>query len=161
MSEPLHEHAPRPGEPSNPEVRHEPSDVSVRGVLLFAVGMIVFGVVVQVVIAVMFNVLAAREEARKASSFPLASPRSELPPTPRLEGIEPMPSPVPGGGDPDAPAWVDEKAGLVRMPVSKAIDRALEEGWLTVRKGAVRWHSRVADMPSDASSGRRTWGGSQ
>jgi hypothetical protein len=156
MSEPLHEHSPGPGGPSNPEVRHEPSDVSVRGVLLFAVGMIVFGVVVQVVIAVMFNVLAAREEARKASTFPLASRKSESPPT----LIEPARGPLPGR-DPDAPAWVDEKAGLVRLPVSKAIDRALEKHLLKVRKGAGEWRSRIEDMPSDASSGRRTWGGSQ
>ena len=149
------------------QVAHEYSDVSVRGVLWFAAGLVVFGVVVHVVLVVMFDALAKREDARKASSFPLAVEEREqgrvLPPAPRLEGIEwkrktrELREPGPGGGDPDDYGWMDEKAGIVRISVEKAMELALAEGRFRARSG--KWRGRLDDLPSDASSGRRTWGG--
>ena len=65
-----HPHGDRP---QRPDVRHEPSDVSVRGILWFAAGLVVLAVAVHVGLAWMYSVLARQERERKASQFPLAA----------------------------------------------------------------------------------------
>ena len=45
MSETAHDRPQGEAHPTNPEVAHEPSDVSVKGVLLFAAGLVVLAVV--------------------------------------------------------------------------------------------------------------------
>ena len=146
---------------AHPGPGHESSDVSVRGVLWFAAGLVAFGIAVHLVLAGLFAVLAGREDARKASTFPLAEEQRQrgqaLPPAPRLEGIERKrygAAPEPGDY-----GWVDEKAGLVRIPIDRALERALSEGRFQSRPGDARWRGRLDGLPSDSSSGRKPWGG--
>ncbi len=147
------------GTPSRSEVGHEPSDVNVRGILWFAAGLIVFAVVVHLVLAAMFGALAAREDVRKASTFPLADEAGKtLPPSPRLEGIERKRH---TGDSHEAGdyGWVEGQPDRVRIPIKRAMERALSEGRFQSRPGDHRWRGRLDDLPSDASSGRRPWGG--
>ena len=145
---------------ASPEVRHEPSDVSVRGVLWFAAGLIVFAVVLHFGMVGLFNALAANENARKASTFPLAAEQRKqgkgLPHEPRLEGIEGKRGRSQVSGEKEGYGWADEKAEIARIPIEKAMEKILAEGRL---KGQGKWRGRLRDLPSDASSGRTTWGG--
>jgi len=136
---------------------HEPSDVSARGILWFAGALTLFLAFVSVVLAWLFQLLANREERLKASVYPLAEEQRQhgplLPPEPRLEGIEPRRRrwvPV----LPDEYGWADEKAGLARVPLDKAVERARALGTLRSRQGAP-----AQSYPSDSSSGRRPRGG--
>lgn len=87
----------RDGQPAdNPEVRHEHSDVHVRPILAFVVGLLVTGVVVHLALAWLFFVLREREDRAKRSHWPLMhgpetvtlEERVERLPEPRLEGLD-------------------------------------------------------------------------
>jgi cell division protein FtsN len=117
----------------NPEVRHEPSDANVRGILLFASALVLLGIVVQIVVWLLFQYYTVREE-RKQLPHPLLSERPRVPPEPRLEGIEEMESrriaepfiPPERPRPEEQPAldeygWVDRKAGVLRIPIADAM----------------------------------------
>jgi hypothetical protein len=92
---------PRPTEPHDPAVSHEPSDANVRGVLAFAAALAVLIAVVSLAVWGMFVFLKGREDREKRSRFPLAAAErreldqpelgapiaGELPRSPRLEGL--------------------------------------------------------------------------
>ncbi len=68
---------------------HEHSDVNVRGVAAFAVGLAAVVAVVCLALTWMLSVLLAREGREKRSQYPLAAGASgKLPASPRLEGLE-------------------------------------------------------------------------
>src|SRR2546430_16830660 len=70
----------------NVDVTHEVSDVDLRGILSFLIGLSVMTVVVYVLMLLMFNVLNSREEKKEADNRPMAlSERERLPPEPRLQ----------------------------------------------------------------------------
>ena len=56
--------------------------------------------------------------------------------------------------DPDRYGVVDEKGGSVHVPVKSAVKRARDAGLL---RSADR--EQRQSVPSDASSGRKPWGG--
>lgn len=71
---------------TNPDVEHEHTDVSVRPIAWFVVGLGVFGAVVCVLMLVLFNLLEQRAESNELPSSPLARTEAEkLPPEPRLQ----------------------------------------------------------------------------
>jgi hypothetical protein len=120
-------------EQKNPEVEHEHTDVNVRGILTFAAVMVVAGLVVHVVLWFLQSYFVARE---KGETPPLPSPaadeRLRLP-----QDVRKLPDPRLQISDVhdldelrrkeekrlDSYGWVDRKAGVVHIP----IDRALEE----------------------------------
>ena len=132
---------------------HEHSDVSARAIILFTAGLTVAIVVVSGVLWLFFGGLSVQQAKVDRSRFPLAVADRErplqerLPPEPRLEGLNPesairsgvagWPSLGPAQLDRDRVAlstyaWVDAKAGIVQIPIDKAID--LLAGKLPVRK---------------------------
>ncbi len=133
------------GAVTNPDVRYERRDVNSRWVVLFAVALLVVGVLIHLVLWWMFEALLGRESAAKRSELPLLQEQRRetgrrLPPTPRLEGIEAggqahtVGRYGPGSGREQAAVeeqrlnefgWVDPKAGLVRIPVRDAMRIAL------------------------------------
>ena len=89
----------RPGaEMDNENVLHESSDIDVRTVLAFGVGMVAMVAVSFVLMWLMFRVLAHQAAARDPQLSPLAKPgcafadiercRDQLPPEPRLQTNE-------------------------------------------------------------------------
>ena len=70
----------------NIDVTHEASDVSVSGIVKFAVGLTVFSVIVAVLMWGLFIFLNAQEEKKETQPGPMAMSKEErLPPEPRLQ----------------------------------------------------------------------------
>lgn len=133
-------------QPRNPEVRHEPSDVSVRGVLWFAGGLAATTLIILVLLDWMFDALAERRKAQQPPpAFVSGRPeRPVLPPEPRLEGIQTPSTKTAGHASAvlNSYGWVDENAGIVHIPIEKAMERILAEKKLKSRKDSPR-------MPKD------------
>jgi hypothetical protein len=70
----------------NVDVTHEVSDVDVRGVMKFVIGLTVMTVIVYLLMLLMFNVLTKREESEEPARSPMAmTDKERLPPEPRLQ----------------------------------------------------------------------------
>src|SRR5262245_13998360 len=134
--------SPQPGrhDTPNPEVAHEPSDVDVKYVLWFAVGLVVAAVLIHLGLAWMFFAFRSEEDRAKESGYPLAGEERReqeekygrpMPAAPRLEGIEGRQEER--AGEPAERrtdiareedlfryGWADEKKGLVSIPIERA-----------------------------------------
>jgi hypothetical protein len=124
------EHHPSEEQVKNPEVEHETSDVSVRGVLGFGAAMVVVAVILHVLLWWMFDWFQAKDAAEKPGQSPWArTTEKRLPPEPRLEGIETAPV---QRTEQEAEArlhrygWVDREKGIVHMPIQEAMQLLLE-----------------------------------
>ena len=135
----LHQpHAAHAGSTSNPDVQHETSDVNIRGVLAFGVGLIVLGAFISLAVGVLFKYFDSREARQAAPQYPLAATQgNRVPPEPRLQT-----NPRQDLADLRAReaetlstyGWVDRNAGVVRIPIDEAIKKTLERG-LPARAG--------------------------
>jgi len=141
--------------------RHERSDVNIRAVILFGLGLILAGVVVYFFTSLLFTLFSAREAKLETPPSPLLPVGAiRLPPEPRLQ-LAP--------GHPTHPleemkqlraseeavlnsyGWVDQRAGFVRIPIEEAKRLALQKGFLSNQDG-----KGEPGLPQVSSSGR-TW----
>ena len=141
---------------TNPDVAHEESDVAVKPLLWFVGGLTAFTIVVCVVVLLMFIYFQRREESQELEASPLARRGEErLPPEPRLQlapgfGVktddgqehkldytaktERVPQPQSEylvvrdewRRELEDYGWADQQAGIVRVPVDKAIQLYLQ-----------------------------------
>jgi hypothetical protein len=74
----------------NEEVAHEHSDVNVRGLLIFCIGLAAVAAIVHVAMYGLFVVFERQAEANDPVMSPLARPAGQLPPEPRLLTDEPQ-----------------------------------------------------------------------
>lgn len=127
-----------PAATDNPEVRHETSDVNIRGILLFAAGLIVAGILINLLVWVLFEYFSAREARRVPREYPLAATQEmRVPPEPRLQPV------APEWRTPrqDLEAlrtkdrnvlttygWVDRNTGVVRIPIDEAMKLVVQRG---------------------------------
>ena len=116
----------------NPDVHHEESDVNIRGVLMFGVGLTIVAVFIYLAVGVLFKYFDIREARQATPEYPLAAAEeNRLPPEPRLQT-----NPRQDLADLRAReeqalsgyAWVDRNAGVVRIPIDEAIKKTLERG---------------------------------
>jgi hypothetical protein len=156
--------------PVHPEVRHETSDVPVRPIVTFVVGLLVAGVLIHLILAGLFVLFRDRERVKKEEQLPGAAvDTDELPPVP-LEGAEDVRRGrfriyPPRAAEIEGPekkrleeGYVDPKTGKKTVPIGQAIDEVA--GKLKARREAAppgANHERR--LPSRASSGRTTTGG--
>lgn len=130
----LHQpHAARPAHAAdNPEVHHEESDVNIRGILMFGVGLIVVAVIIQLVVGALFKYFDIREARQATPEYPLAAAQeNRLPPEPRLQTNPRQDLADLRAREDEALAgysWVDRNAGIVRIPIDDAIRKTLERG---------------------------------
>jgi hypothetical protein len=128
----LPHHGDAPHGDENPEVHHETSDVNIRAILGFGVGLIVVAIGIHFTVWLLFEYFAAREAQRVAPEYPLAAAQGErMPPEPRLqttprEDLRELQ--VSEGELLTSYGWVDRNAGIVRIPVSEAMRLTLERG---------------------------------
>jgi hypothetical protein len=135
--------------PRNQDVRHERTDVSVGPVVKFVVGLAVSIVVTGALMWLLFLKLESRQAKADPPAAPLAPAgvRNPVPavrvarfPAPRLET-----HPVAAGAAAVARdkellstyGWVDRPAGVVRIPIDRAIDITLERGFPVRPQAAV------------------------
>ena len=120
------------GKPPEPGPGHEESDVSIRGIVRFGIGLAVAAGVIHVAMWGLFRFLDTRQSRKDRPVPPLvAAGLARTPPGPRLEP------------DPIAPrramqarenvllqtyGWVDRGAGAVRIPVDRAMELLVERG---------------------------------
>jgi hypothetical protein len=127
----------------NPDVAHEQSDVNVRALLAFAVGLAVVTAVIFVLMAWLFNFLERRAAASDPAISPLAQPATQMPtrttgspyfgdaPRPRLLIGEPAALRNQREIEDErlqTYGWVDEKSGIARIPITEAEKLILQWG---------------------------------
>jgi hypothetical protein len=131
------------GEPRNPTVAFEPTDVNTPGVVWFITALAVALVTVMVAMVGFYGYFFDRESQKKASQYPVAAntrehirktdPDKLLPPSPRLEGIAPVSrDDIPGRVRP-----IDEKqehdVGRFRLGAARTLyeewERTLNDTW--------------------------------
>jgi hypothetical protein len=121
--------------------RHETSDVDIRGIFGFAIGLLVTGVAIHLFVWLLVLFFAARDTRGVMREFPLAAgQQSRVPPGPRLQTNPRQDlrdlrsaedSVLTGYG------WVDKNAGIARIPIGEAMKLTVERG-LPVRQESPR-----------------------
>ena len=115
----------------NPAVVHEESDVNVRAIVGFGVGLLVLGAVVQVLLAFLFGYYT-REASHGGRVFPLAAEHQEQPPPePRLQ-TNPVEDLQRMRAREDellgTYGWVDQPGGVARIPIEEAMKLTVQRG---------------------------------
>src|SRR5215510_11831193 len=135
---------------------HEVSELKIGPIVWFLIGLAVATVVISLLVVGLFDAFESREEKSKAATSPLSSERQKLPPEPRLQLApsteEQVERKLPPDVKRDSPfqemqrlreeenemlssyGWVDEKAGVVRIPIEEAKKRLLEKGIQTRKR---------------------------
>ncbi len=116
----------------DPSVGHEESDVAAGPVTFSAAIIAAIGVAAFVAMLVLFNVLARLQAAQSGEPSPLAASYGlKEPPAPRLQ-TDPRQDLLDlrarDHAAIDSYAWVDKQAGVVRIPVERAITLLAERG---------------------------------
>ncbi len=132
--------------PQSSHAGHETTDTKIRPLILFGIGLALLSVATFLGMRAMFVALSERDRASDAPRHPLAA-SIEIPPEPRLEPMPgyDMPPLGPDGERPfatsglaahrrqeqetlDSYGWIDRQAGIVRVPIARAIELTLTEG---------------------------------
>jgi hypothetical protein len=147
----------------NPDVTHEQSDVDVRAIFWFIVGLGVFTAVVYVAIWLLFDDLDEREIAAEPPPRSLVGAgQQRLPPEPRLQlapGHETSPLEenkmlqAEMNKRLNSYGWVDQPMGVVHIPIEEAKKILLEQAG---KPGQKQPQKQQETMPSDASSGKKS-----
>ena len=121
----------------NPEFRHETSDVNIRAILGFGLGLIVVAVFIHVAVWLLFMFFEGRETHRVAAEFPLAvGQETRQPPEPRLQ-TNPREDLRELRRQEDellsSYGWVNKASGEVRIPIADAMKLTVQRG-LPARK---------------------------
>jgi hypothetical protein len=143
---------------------HETQDVNLRGLLIITALTIVLGVLVLVGTWWFFQVLRERRKHDVTPANLMALEHGErLPPPPRLEGIERMNGKAKETKSmpstrPNTYGWVDRKAGIVRVPMDRAITLITEQKLIPSASDRTKQDldNPYRELPSPANSGRGT-----
>lgn len=117
-------------EPVTQGVRHEKTDVSLPGLLLFVGILGLTGVMVHVATALVFQAFTRGRVVSRDGRALSSAELGPLPAEPVLEGLAPQ-SEVETGRRPDSYGWVDRRRNIARIPVEKA--KAVLAGRLPAR----------------------------
>ena len=112
-------------------------DVSVRGVVWTAAGLMVVTVAAYAVVGLLFSHFSAREAA-SPRLYPLANTKPQLPPQPRLQADPSEALKALRQRDREMLStygWINEQNGVVRIPIDRAMALIVERG-LPVRSVA-------------------------
>ena len=114
----------------HPQVGHETRDISVTLVTWFSVGLIISGIAIYLAIAGLYRHFARQTSSLEpASRIALKTPM--VVPTPQLQ-INPALDFEQFRAAEDAQlnsyGWVDKKAGVIRIPIERAMDLIAERG---------------------------------
>ena len=116
----------------NPDVRHETSDVNIRAVFGFGLGLIVTAVFIYFGIWLLFKFFESREAHGGARQFPMAiGQENREPPMPRLQ-TNPRQDLLDLRKQEDdllsSYGWVEKAGGEVRIPIGEAMKLTVQRG---------------------------------
>jgi hypothetical protein len=133
----------------NADVSHERSDVNVKSILFFAIGLAVLTGVVLGLMSVMYNVMDAREREQEGQPAPMALTEKEhMPPEPRLQA-------APGFGvdvDKNQRAELEEKG--YRVDENGRVDLSLREPQAEMKVMRERWQQELEGKQPDRQTGQ-------
>jgi hypothetical protein len=125
--------------PDNVDVVHEESDVNVGAIIRFGIGLLLVGAVVHVFLWWLVGTYDRQHERAQTQVYPLAAGQQDrLPPFPRLQDnpqreLQELRAKqkalLEGYG------WVNEEAGVARIPIEDAMKMVVERG-LPTREAA-------------------------
>jgi len=113
----------------NPHVHREPDDVNAVAVTKFGIALALMIIMSMFLLWGLFNYFKNQETAASPSGPP--GPAAQLPPEPRLEKTPVLDLRELREAEDqalDRYAWVDPNKGVVRIPVSRAIDILAQRG---------------------------------
>lgn len=118
--------------PHNPEISHERKDINIFQVTSFGIGLALGCIVIAFAMWAMFDFLRAREDAKNpARPSAMMQEKQKLPPEPRLQA-QPKLELKDLRESEDAIlnnfGWLNPDKGIVRIPVSLAIDMVAKKG---------------------------------
>ena len=121
---------------SEREEKQERSDINVRSIFKFTIALIAVAVIVQVLMWAMFQQLDQRQARRDPQLSPLAPKTRRLPEEPRLQRTPAADLRVIRKLEHDtlySYGWIDEKNGVVRIPIDVAIKLITEREGITTK----------------------------
>src|SRR6185436_5206769 len=122
-------------------VDHETSDVNIRAIFGFALGLTVTTMIIGFAVWVLFQYFDARESRAVFTEYPLATREPRVPPEPRLQ-TNPREdlSNLRTREDQALTSygWVDKNAGVVRIPIDRAMQLIVERGLPARPEGGAR-----------------------
>jgi hypothetical protein len=123
----------------NPDVSHEHSDVNIRSIVVFAVGLVAVGLITHVLMLVMYKALDAREAKRKDSARPpmALTEKERIPPEPRLQA-------APGFGvDAEKERAEELREAGYRVDQDGRVDLSLREPQAEMRVVRQAWEQQL------------------
>jgi hypothetical protein len=117
--------------------RHEDYDIQLGPVLISGLVLVTITALVLVLMGWLFNAFSTRQAAHDLPPSPLAQTRPALPPEPRLQVAPPQELQQLRAAEEavlQSYGWVDQAAGVVRLPIERTMELVLERG-LPVRPG--------------------------
>lgn len=120
------------GPAANVNVHHEASDVNIGGIFAFALGLFIAAVIIHFMVWLLFQYFSGREARRVRPDYPLAVGQEQrVPPAPRLQ-VNPREDLRLLRQSEDAVldsyGWADKNAGVVRIPIDKAMELTVQRG---------------------------------
>jgi len=154
---------------TSPEMEFERQDLSPKGVYAFLIGLAVAGILVALCLWGLYEVLDAREKKNQPMQNPLvqqteADTRHVLPaeiekfPQPRLEKNERLEINdfrLKEEQTLNSYGWVDEKAGVVRIPIDRAMQLIAQRGLPTTPRVGTLPPSNMAQQASKGETGKK------
>jgi hypothetical protein len=127
----MEEQKPQPIPEESLQLGYEVRDADVKAILWFGLILAVVLVVVAVIIGLLYGFLGIRYVERASPPPPLLEEAQGLPPQPRLqrdpvEDMEQMQAE--NEAVLNSYGWVDEEAGIVHIPIERAMELTLERG---------------------------------
>ena len=143
----------------NEDVAHEHSDINIRTVLAFGAGMAAVVIGSALLMWIMFRTLENQAASRDPEISPVAQPSGQAPQSPRLLTDEPAnlrKFRAEEAKTLDGYGWIDERAGVARVPIDEAKKLVVQHGLPVRTSGAVDDPRIGTHAPAygEASSGR-------
>src|SRR5687767_2746859 len=115
----------------SPDVGHETTDVNIRAIFGFGIGLAITTMAVGLAVWLLFQYFTAREARTVFTEYPLAVQEPRQPPEPRLQT-----NPRQDFNDLRARedqvlssyGWVDKDKGVVRIPIERAMQLIVDRG---------------------------------
>jgi hypothetical protein len=140
-----------------PENRHEHRDVNVFALGKFAIGLIIVAIFSVGLVAGVFQYLLHREGGIPDSRLEApAQDARQLPPEPRLEEVPALDLKEMRDAEQKvltSYSWLDESAGIVRLPIDRAMDLVVERGLPARAQNGAQSAAAGVTVPTESSLG--------